>query len=131
MSTACDVDKLREIVFHPLPPGQVDRALVLLETMPGLQASRIGPQTLQVTYCVSEHTLLDLETLLGRQGFHLEVTLLIRIKRALVHYSEHVQRENLHKPEVQTKKFQPHVEAWEKNPHGDHDETPAEWRQYK
>ncbi len=131
MSAACDVDKLREIVFHPLPPEQVERALNLLRELPGLTATRAGPQSLQITYSVTEHTLQDLETLLGLRGFHLEATLLIRVKRALVYYCEHVQRENLHKPEVQTKKYKPHMEAWEKHPHGDHDETPTEWRQYK
>ena len=131
MSAACDVDKLREIVFHPRPPGQIERALAVLGAMPGLKVTQTGPQTLQIAYCVSDHTLQDVETLLGLQGLHLEATLLIRIKRAMVYYCEHVQRENLHKPETQTKKYKPHMEAWGKHPHGDHDETPTEWRQYK
>ena len=131
MSAPCDVDKLREIVFHPLPPGQVERAIELLDTLPGVAPSRTGPLSLRVAYCVGDHCLRDLEALLGQLGLHLEATLLIRVKRALVYYCEHVQRENLHKPEVHTKKFKPHVDAWEKHPHGDHDETPAEWRQYK
>jgi len=131
VSAACDVDKLREIVFHPLPPDQIERALDLLADIAGLQVNQTGPQTLQIAYCITDHTLQDVETLLGLQGFHLEATLLIHLKRALVYYCEHVQRENLHKPEVQTKKYKPHMAAWGKNPHGDHDETPAEWRQYK
>lgn len=131
MSAPCDVDKLREIVFHPLPPGQIERALDLLGAMPGLKVAKIGPLTLQIAYCVGEHSLQDVETLLGQQGLHLEATLMIRVKRALVHYCEHVQLENMHNPEVQTKKYKPHMEAWEKHPHGDHDETPTEWRQYK
>ena len=131
MSAPCDVDKLREMVFHPLPPGQVERAIELLDSLPGVTLSRTGPLSLRVAYCVVDHCLRDLEALLCQHGLHLEATLLIRVKRALVYYCEHVQRENLHKPEVQTKKFKPHVEAWEKHPHGDHDETPAEWRQYK
>ncbi len=131
MSTRSDVDKLREIVFHPLPPEQIERALDLLAGMPGLKAMRTGPQTLQISYCITDHSLQDVESMLGMHGFHLEATLLIRVKRALAYYCEHVQRENLLKPEVQTKKYKPHMEAWGKNPHGDHDETPAEWRQYK
>ncbi len=131
MSAHSDVDKLREIVFHPLPPEQTERALEFLSALPGLRVTRTGPQTLHVSYCITDHTLQDLETLLGQQGFHVESTLLIRVKRALIYYCEHVQQENLHKPEVQTKKYKPHMEAWEKNPHGDHDETPTEWRQYK
>ncbi|MDP2432395.1 MAG: hypothetical protein Q8O33_10200 [Pseudomonadota bacterium] len=131
MSAPCDVDKVREIVFHPLPPEQVERALELLGDMPGLKVTRLGPQSLQIAYCIGDHCLQDIETMLGLRGFHLEATLLIRVKRALAYYCEHVQRENMHKPEVLTKKYKPHMEAWEKHPHGDHDETPTEWRQYK
>ena len=131
MSAPCDVDKVREVVFHPLPPGQVERALDLLGALPRLKTTRIGPLALQIAYCVGDYTLQDVEDLLGLQGFHLEAGLLIRIKRALVHYCEHVQRENMHSPEVLTKKYKPSMEAWEKHPHGDRDETPTEWRQYK
>lgn len=131
MSAPCDVDKLREVVFHPLPPAQVEQALGVLADIQGLEVSRTGPLALQVAYCISDHCLQDIETLLSQRGFHLEVSLLIRVKRALVYYCEHVQRENMHKPEVQTKKYMPSMEAWEKHPHGDHDETPTEWRQYK
>lgn len=131
MTSPCDILKRREIVFHPLPPGQVERALALLGGLPGLSVSRIGPLALQLEYCVADYTLQDLEAALGAQGFHLEGSLLIRIKRTLAYYSERVQRENMGKPEPRTKNYQAHVEAWDKRPHGDHDETPVEWRQYK
>lgn len=131
MPKPCDVDKQREITFHPLPPGQIERAVDLLGAIPKLVVTRQGTHTLKLAYCVSDYTLQELETLLAGQGFHIEAPLLVRIKRALVYYTERVQRENLVKPETQTKKFKPHVEAWDKNPHGDHDATPEEWRQYK
>ncbi len=131
MTTPCDIEKRREIVFHPLPPGQLQRALALLTAMPRLTVSVLGERMLQVQYCVADYTLQDLENQLLAQGFHIENTLLIRIKRALVYYAERVQLENMDKPEVRTKNYQAHVEAWDKRPHGDRDETPVEWRQYK
>lgn len=131
MTSPSDTDKRREIVFHPLPPGQVDRALALLAGMPGLTTSRTGPLSLEITYRVADYTLQDLEAVLTAQGFHLEATLLIRIRRSLAYYSERVQRENMVKPGPRTKNYQAHMEAWSKRPHGDRDETPAEWRQYK
>lgn len=131
MSAPCDVDKQREVVFHPLPPGQTERALELLAALPGIKVEKLGPQTLEIRYCVLEYSLEDLENRLSLAGCHLENNLMMRIKRALVYYVEHVQRENLHKPATQTKKYQPHMEAWDKQPHGDHDETPSEWRRYK
>ena len=131
MASPCDILKRREIVFHPLPPGQTERALELLAGLPGLTVSRSGPLSLQLDYCVADYTLEDLETALDAQGFHLEASLMIRIRRSLAYYSERVQRENMGKPESRTKNYQAHMEAWTKRPHGDHDETPAEWRQYK
>jgi hypothetical protein len=131
MASPCDILKRREIVFHPLPPGQTERALALLGGLPGLTVTRAGPLSLQLAYCVADYTLEGLEAALGAQGFHLETTLLIRIRRSLAYYSERVQRENMGKPEPRTKNYQAHMEAWTKRPHGDHDETPAEWRQYK
>jgi hypothetical protein len=131
MTSPCDILKRREIVFHPLPPGQVERALALLNGLPGLTVIQSGPLALQLAYCVADYTLQDLENALAAQGFHLEGSLLIRIRRTLAYYSERVQRENMGKPEPRTKNYQAHMEAWTKRPHGDHDETPAEWRQYK
>jgi hypothetical protein len=131
MTTACDIHKRREIVFHPLPPNQRDVALGLLTQLPGLRVSALGAFGVQVEYCVADHTLEDLETLLMAQGFHLEGSLLILLKRNLAYYCERVQSENLTKPEHRTKNYPAHIEAWAKRPHGDHDETPTEWRQYK
>ena len=131
MTSPCDVLKRREIVFHPLPPGQVERALALLSGLPGLTVIQSGPLALQLAYCVADYTLEDLENGLTDQGFHLEASLLIRIRRTLAYYSERVQRQNMDKPEARTKNYQAHMEAWTKRPHGDYDETPEEWRQYK
>lgn len=131
MTAPSDTRKRREIVFHPLPPGQVEHALAALEDWPALAVTLIDAQTLCVEYHIVDYTLRDLEELLHARGFHLENTLLIRIRRSLAYYSERVQRENLDKPEPRTKNYPAHIESWTKRPHGDHDETPAEWRQYK
>jgi hypothetical protein len=131
MTTACDILKRREVVFHHLPPGQVERALVLLAGLPGLVVDRLDELTLRLEYDVGEYTLEDLETALGDQGFHLRATLLIRIKRALAYHCERVQRQELGRPAPRTKNYKAFVEAWEHRHHGDHDETPEEWRRYK
>lgn len=131
MTTTCDTQKRRELIFHHLPPGQVERALVLLADLPGLSVVRLEEHTLILEYDVADYTLEDLEAALGNQGFHLRATILIRIKRALAYHCERVQRQNMNKPEPRTKNYQAYMEAWEHRPHGDHDETPEEWRQYK
>lgn len=131
MTIASDTLKRRAIVFHPLPPGQVEQALEALGACEVLTVSSLDSQTLLVEYTIVDCTLREIEAMLLARGFHLENTLLIRIRRSLAYYSERVQRENLDKPEPRTKNYPAHIEAWEKRPHGDHDETPAEWRQYK
>ncbi|MDP2786918.1 MAG: hypothetical protein Q8O79_02430 [Pseudomonadota bacterium] len=131
MTISRDTQKRREIVFHTLPPAQIQPALALLTQLPGLRASELSPFSVQIEYNIADHCLEDIEALLLAQGFHLEGSLLIRIKRNLAYYCERVQRENLGKPAPRTKNYPAHIEAWAKRPHGDHDETPAEWRQYK
>jgi hypothetical protein len=131
MVTTCDTRKCREVLFHHLPPGQAARAQALLAGMPGLKVTPLDEHSLQLEYEVEDYTLEDLEAALSNQGFHLKGTLLVRIKRALAYYCERVQRENMDKPETRTKNYQAFVEAWEHRPHGDHDATPEEWRQYK
>lgn len=131
MTHACDIQKRRVIVFHPLPPDQCNLALALLTQLPALQVSAVSMLSVQVEYCITDHTLESIEAFLSAQGFHLEGSLLIRIKRNLAYYCEHVQRQNLTKPEPCTKNYPAHIEAWAKRPHGNHDDTPVEWRQYK
>lgn len=131
MTQPGDTRKQREIVFHPTPPAQTERAYDVLSQLPYLTVRRLGERQLEVHYDLSDHSLEDLEALLSQQGFHLEVSLLILIKRALIYHVERVQRENLGKPELKTKNYHPHIQVWDQRPHGDHDETPQEWRQYK
>lgn len=132
MTTPCDVNKRREIVFHPTPPGQVESALAFLKELPNLQISRLDAHLIEVGYCIQEYTLESIEAALIRIGCHLEATLLIRLKRALYYYVERIQRENMALPEIHTKDYSmAHAEAWKKRLHGDHDDTPEEWRQYK
>lgn len=132
MTTPCDVNKRREIVFHPTPSGQVEFALAFLKELPNLEVERRSPLLVEVSYCVQEYSLESIEGALLRIGCHLETTLLIRLKRALYYYVERIQRENMVLPETHTKDYSmAHAEAWKTRLHGDHDDTPAEWRQYR
>lgn len=127
-----DLRKTREITFTRLPPEQVEQALQLLNGVEGLEV-RPGtrPHTLTVTYNVRHYTLEGLENALSLQGFHLDNSLLLKLRRALVYYCENVQRENLNAPEPQQKARKIFAQAYEHHPHGDHDDTPAEWREYR
>ena len=128
----CDLEKDREIVFHALPTGQVERALILLEGMDGLTVA-VGTEAnhLLVRYLVCEYTLEGLETALASQGFHLDNSLLCKLKRALAYFCESVQRRNLAANEPDIKSQQAFMKVYDRHLHGDRDETPEEWRDYK
>ncbi|MDT3705656.1 MAG: hypothetical protein ROZ09_02445 [Thiobacillus sp.] len=128
----CDLEKIREIVFHALPPGQVERALALLDGLDGLMVA-IGAdgKRLLVRYQVCEYTLEGLETALSSQGFHLDNSLLSKLKRSLAYFSESVQRSNIAAAEPDVKSQQAFMKVYERHLHGDRDDTPEEWRSYK
>lgn len=128
----CDLEKDREIVFHPLPPGQVERARILLEGLDGLVVMECGDGCrLLVRYHVCEYTLEGLETALADQGFHLDNSLLTKVKRALAYFCEGVQRRNVAANEPDIKSQQAFMKVYERHLHGDRDDTPEEWRAYK
>jgi hypothetical protein len=129
----CDLDKIREIVFHDLPAGQVERARELLDGLDCIEASiKIeGGKTLTVQYKVTHYTLQGLEKALEAQGFHLDNSLLQKIRRALIYFCENVQRENLTINAPDAKSQQVFARVYEQHLHGDKDETPEEWREYK
>jgi hypothetical protein len=128
----CDLEKTREIVFHPLPVGQVERARVLLQGLDGLEVTiGMDANTLRVRYHVCEYTLEGLETALASQGFHLDNNLLCKLKRALAYFCEGVQRSNVEANEPDIKSQQAFMKVYERRLHGDSDETPEEWRDYK
>lgn len=128
----CDLEKSREIVFHPLPPGQAERALALLEGLEGLTVCRGSrPNTVVVGYHVCEYTLEGLESALTSQGFHLDGSLVSRLRRALAYFCESVQRRNVAVNEPDIKSQQAFMKVYDRHLHGDRDETPEEWRGYK
>ena len=130
MTQPDDISKKREIHFSPLPSGQAERAMESLLEM-GLKAEMTAPNVLSVSYQLPHRRLETLEETLVDQGFHLDNSLLQKIVRALVHYVEEVQCQNLCEPARMQKNMEIFVKVYEHHPHGDHDETPEEWREYR
>ena len=90
-------------------------------------------RALGVEYELTQHTLAELEDHLEDKGYHLDNTLMSKLTRALIHYVEETQLHNMVVPEKRLKPSpeEAYVKAWETRPHGDHDDTPPEWREYK
>lgn len=131
---SADLKKKREILFSKFPPGQVPEAADQLQRLGEIEVqAKYEQRTVEVGYDLTHHTLLELEEHLVDRGYHLDNTLMTKLMRALVHYVEETQLHNLRAPERHTKRSsqQAYVAAWDHHPHGDHDDTPPEWREYK
>lgn len=129
-----DLRKKREILFSKFPPGQVPEAADDLRRLSDVEVAPKGEKrAVGVAYELQQHTLLELEEHLEDKGYHLDNTLLSKLTRALIHYVEDTQLHNLDAPEKRLKQSsqEAYVKAWEQRPHGDHDDTPPEWREYK
>ena len=129
-----DLKKNREILFAKFPPGQVPEAADDLERLDELEvAPKVEKRAVGVTYELTRHTLEELEHHLEDKGYHLDNTLMSKLTRALIHYVEDTQLHNLGAPEKRLKRSsqEAYGQAWEHHPHGDHDDTPPEWLEYK
>ncbi len=122
--------KHREIRFAKLPPNQANYARQLLAHLPNIElVPGALPNCLSVVYDVTEYTLEGLEAALSHSGLHLDSSLLAKLIRALVYFSEETQLRNMAGPQRLIKKsHEIYCQAWEHHPHGDRDETPPELR---
>lgn len=127
------LEKTREIRFRPLPPGQVERAVESLGHLSRLFVDRgARPLSVVVRYSIMDYSLEVLESALIDAGFHLDQSLYVKLCRALVHFCEETQRHNLLSPERLIKQSnEVYIKAYAHHPHGDHDDTPPELREYK
>ena len=128
------IRKERTIIFAELPPGQLPEAAGFLGSLERLElAPGSEPRSLDVAYDLRDHSLEELESALQDKGFHLDTSLLYKLKRALYYYAEETERRNLTMPERPLKQAsnEAYIRAWERRQHGDHDTTPEIWREYR
>jgi uncharacterized protein YcgL (UPF0745 family) len=129
---AGDTFKTRQLVFSRVPSGQAHEAAIVLTGLPHLVVlAEIDERTLLVRYDISNYTLQRVEKALTAEGFHLDNGLLIKLRRALVYYCESIQCENALPPPRDRLSKQIFAQVYEHHPHGDHDDTPEEWRTYR
>ncbi len=134
VATPPPIRKQRNILFAKFPPGQVADASDFLAQVEALEVERHEEsRAVGVAYDLRHHSLQELEGTLEDRGHHLDNTLLSKMRRALIYYVEETQRHNLEAPQRRLKHSQAeaYTHAWERHPHGDHDETPPEWREYR
>lgn len=125
--------KHREIRFQPLHPDpkQAHTATLLLDDVDGIiQTQPVRPHILHVTYDVTAITLAIIEGSLSEVGFHLENTLMSKLRRALYYYTEETQRANLGLENPSSDSTRIFVDRYQRAPHGCRDQRPHHWRKY-
>lgn len=134
MNKQDEINKQHVLYFASEPAGQTERALRLLEGLENLTVE-LGaePDSLRISYSLLHYSLEGLEGALIQEGFCFRDTMLHKLGKKLIYYCEDVQYHNLSTPEHLTKSNQPSIftKIYEQHPHGDHDETPKELREYK
>jgi hypothetical protein len=123
-----------DLFFAEEPAGQLERAHALLNGLEKLYVEKSAePNRLRISYSLREYSLEGLEGALKKAGFCFKETLLNKLSKRLIYYCEEVQYHNLNTPEHLTKSNTQAVFAklYENHPHGDHDDTPKELREYK
>jgi len=129
-----ELQKQRLLLFSDDPANQLDQAYLLLSKLENFHVERGSlPNSLSIRYSVQHYSLEALQKALTREGFRLKFSLLGSLKNQLIHYCEDVQYHNLKTPEPRTKNNSQEVfvKAYEHHPHGDHDDTPKELREFK
>lgn len=126
--------KRREIAFCHLHPDsdQAHTALLYLSGMDEIDSvRRIGKHRIEVAYDLRRIRLQIINGLLERAGFHLDNSLMARMKRSLYHYTEQVEFDNLRLPHHTfldtTEVF---INRYRHLRHGCRDDRPEHWRKY-
>ncbi len=134
MSKTEEPHTFHDLYFAEEPAGQLDRAYALLSGLEQLRVEKSAePNRLRISYSLRDYSLEGLEAALKNAGFCFKENLLNKLSKQVIYYCEEVQYHNLNTPEHLTKSNTPVVFAklYENHPHGDHDDTPKELREYK
>ncbi len=126
--------KTREIAFSPLHPDpcQAESAAACLLPRDGVvEARALNPLRLLVRYDLLSITLEDIEAVLMERGFHMDNSLMSKLRRALAHYVEENQRAALGCQRGQSNCLQRiYIHRYRNLPHGCRDKRPEHWRRY-
>lgn len=129
-----ELQKERLLFFSEEPANQLFSVYLLLVGLDNFHVE-MGPypNSLLIRYSIQHYSLEALEKALIREGFRLQSSLLGNIKKQMIYYCEDVQYHNLKTPEPRTKNNSQEifVKAYELHPHGNHDDTPKELREFK
>jgi hypothetical protein len=128
-----DLVKRREILFQAVHPDreQARTAARLLGPVDGiLELVARSAIRLELAYDLGRVSLRDIETALEEAGFHLDSTLLSKLKRAVWYYAEDTQRANLGCDDPRNCARRIFIDCYRQHAHGCRDERPEPLRRY-
>ena len=107
-------------------------AIRLLKDIDGIQdVSRLNAYTINVSYDLHSITLNAIEDALQEIGFHLDNSIMSKLKRALFYYAEDTQLANLGYDHAESKStLEIFVSRYTQRSHGCRDERPQYFRRY-
>lgn len=126
--------KLREIRFCSLDPTAKparDAAQLLLDALGVEAVQALTRDTLQICYDLEQVSQQIIEDSLVELGFHLENSLLSRMKRALIYFSEETQLANMGRSHDQANAtLDVFIKSYQQRRHGCRDPRPEYLRYY-
>lgn len=117
--------------MHP-DPDQAASSMLLLSDVKGvIKLHHISRVCLSIEYDIQFLNLMVLEEALADVGYHLDNTLMHKLKRALFYYSEETQQANLGYTQC-CKDFTKRIfiNEYSHHEHGCRDDRPEHWREY-
>jgi len=126
--------KRRDILFMS-PQADNDpasAAIMLLSEVDGiLDATRLHNYGINICYHLGKITLCDVEDALQAVGFHLDNSVLSKLKRALFYYAEDTQLANMGYDHAESKStLEIFINRYNQLPHGCRDGRPVYYRRY-
>lgn len=131
-----NVELIKQRDIHFMSP-QADNnpaaaAYALLSQVDGIiEANPVHEYCLSVTYHLAKVTLNDIDDVLQEVGFHLDNSILSKLKRALFYYAEETQLANMGYDHAESKStLEIFINRHSQLPHGCRDERPVHLRRY-
>ncbi|MBS0003355.1 MAG: hypothetical protein KFF45_09810 [Thioalkalivibrio sp.] len=127
--------RTREFIFRG-PHHEADQApsaaLLLADSPMVSEVSVAGPNRVLASYDLREVSFSEIESALEELGFHLDNSLLTRLRRAYYAYCEDTRRANM---QVSSNCFghcarRIFVRHYQQSEHGCRDQRPSHWRSY-
>ncbi len=131
--------KHREIHFGAIHynPNQAHSAVFAVNDLPGvLMSHALNHHCIKIAYDLNRITLSEIENVLQNTGFHLDNSILAKIKRSIVFYCEEASRENNKQERLIEEVHNKHksdviyIRTKKKKLCDCRDHRPESWRQY-